>query len=194
MKLCECGCGMVAPIASRSAYRRNIIKGFPIRFIHGHNARGANHGRWNKGRWKAGRSKTSHGYMLVKHPLHPKAFSNGYVYEHILMAENALGHVLPLNALVHHVNEIKHDNRNSNFVICEDDAYHQLIHSRTDAFRATGSPHALRCSICQKWGFPEDDMHRVKRGDGYVGHSYHRACVRNARQKKENICKIKKSQ
>ncbi len=40
MKLCECGCGLPAPLATRNIYRKNVLKGQPFRFIHGHNYRG----------------------------------------------------------------------------------------------------------------------------------------------------------
>ena len=36
-KLCECGCGQPAPIASRNLYRAGYAKGEPMRFCHGHN-------------------------------------------------------------------------------------------------------------------------------------------------------------
>ena len=39
MKLCECGCGNPAPIASQSDSKRGWIKNQPIRFIQGHYAR-----------------------------------------------------------------------------------------------------------------------------------------------------------
>jgi hypothetical protein len=48
--------------------------------------------------------------------------------EHVHVAERALGKRLPKRAIVHHVNEIKHDNRPANLVICEDHLYHKLLH------------------------------------------------------------------
>jgi hypothetical protein len=43
----------------------------------------------------------------------------GAVFESVLIAEKVLGKPLPEGAHVHHVNEIKDDNRNSNLVICQ---------------------------------------------------------------------------
>jgi hypothetical protein len=42
VKLCECGCGKPAPIATRTHRRWDHIKGQPKRFIKGHHTRGAN--------------------------------------------------------------------------------------------------------------------------------------------------------
>lgn len=36
MTLCECGCGLLAPISTRSRADRGQIKGQPVRFIKGH--------------------------------------------------------------------------------------------------------------------------------------------------------------
>lgn len=40
MKLCECGCGNPAPIATNTDATRGRIKGQPLKFIHGHSQRG----------------------------------------------------------------------------------------------------------------------------------------------------------
>lgn len=37
---CECGCGQLAPIATRTNVRAGQVKGRPLRFISGHNRRG----------------------------------------------------------------------------------------------------------------------------------------------------------
>lgn len=39
-KLCECGCGQPAPIATRNWHTKGIRKGQPLRFICGHHRRG----------------------------------------------------------------------------------------------------------------------------------------------------------
>lgn len=40
-KLCECGCGLPAPIARRTDRRAGLFKGHPARFIKGHNRKEA---------------------------------------------------------------------------------------------------------------------------------------------------------
>lgn len=76
-----------------------------------------------------GRKTLASGYVLSYAPNHPRA-QHGYVFEHILVAERALGHYLPEGAVVHHRDEIKSHNENTNLVICQDNAYHNLIHGR----------------------------------------------------------------
>jgi hypothetical protein len=39
VKPCECGCGLPAPIAKWNSRRDGSVKGRPLRYIHGHNAR-----------------------------------------------------------------------------------------------------------------------------------------------------------
>ena len=53
------------------------------------------------------------------------------VYEHVYLAEKALGKKLPKGAEVHHMNNKPWDNYTSlNLVICPDREYHKLLHKR----------------------------------------------------------------
>ena len=45
VKLCECGCGKPAPIATKHDPKMGYVKGKPRRFVHGHHARAALSGR-----------------------------------------------------------------------------------------------------------------------------------------------------
>lgn len=65
---------------------------------------------------------TSHGYKFI-------SVNGERIYEHIYLAEKALGKKLPDNAIVHHMNEDKLDNFTPfNLVICPDQAYHMHLH------------------------------------------------------------------
>lgn len=59
------------------------------------------------------RATTSHGYVRVKSPNHPRAHGQR-VYEHILVMEDTLGRCLIPGENVHHKNGVKDDNRPEN--------------------------------------------------------------------------------
>ncbi len=98
--------------------------------------------------------------MLAALPVAPYLSKNGYwvfhsggkvLYVHRFVAERCLGRPLPEGALVHHVDYNKQNNRRSNLVICPDDAYHQLLHRRTDVLNAGGNPNTDRiCCTCKQ--------------------------------------------
>lgn len=76
---------------------------------------------------------------------------------HRVIAERVLGKPLPRKAQVHHVDGDRSNNVHSNLVICEDGAYHQLLHNRQRALDATGDASAVRCGDCGWWVKPETD-------------------------------------
>lgn len=71
-------------------------------------------------------------------------------YEHVFLAEKALGHSLPPKAVIHHMNGDKTDNKTFfNLVVCPDQSYHKLIHIRTKEYEQFG-----RCTIRGTQRFP----------------------------------------
>lgn len=54
------------------------------------------------------------GYMLIQCPNHPRARSDGYVAEHLLVMEKYLGRPVTSDETVHHKNGIRDDNRLEN--------------------------------------------------------------------------------
>ncbi len=97
-------------------------------------------------RWKGGTTMMA-GYKRVACHGHPRANRDGYVLEHILIAEKALGKPLPAGCEVHHAAG-KGDN--SKLVICQDHAYHALLHRRMRVLAAGGIPDADKvCSRCK---------------------------------------------
>jgi len=91
----------------------------------------------------------SDGYVLV-----------GYAYEHVVVAEKALGKPLPLKAKVHHLDEDRANNAGNNLVICEDQAYHAMLHLRMKSLRATGNPNLRQCYCCKEWRQTESFFRR----------------------------------
>jgi hypothetical protein len=80
----------------------------------------------------------------------------GKVLQHVAIAERVMGKPLPAQAEVHHVNGVRNDNRNQNLVICEDHAYHMLLHVRQRALDACGNPNYRKCSYCGEWDDSEN--------------------------------------
>jgi hypothetical protein len=79
--------------------------------------------------WKGGLLIVS-GYRKIWIPEHPFADCRGYVFEHRLIAERALGRPLdPKTEDVHHINGDRRDNRNCNLLICSK-SYHRQLHAR----------------------------------------------------------------
>lgn len=90
------------------------------------------------------KSLTAKGYRL-------RQTNRGRVPEHVLVAERALGKRLPADADVHHVDGTKRNNQNSNLVICQDRAYHMLLHVRARILKAGGNPNTDKlCCICKR--------------------------------------------
>ena len=74
----------------------------------------------NKGRFKnpseygGHRKKRIDGYVKVYVPDHPLSTKDGYVMEHILVMEKAIGRYITREEAVHHINKKRDDNRLEN--------------------------------------------------------------------------------
>ena len=140
--------------------------------------------RENNPSWKGGKSITN-GRPLTLLRGHPRARHEGYVLDHILIVEKALGRYLPNDAVVHHVNGVVNDNTNTNLVLCENNTYHKLLHKRQRALIACGNPSWVKCVYCHKYGDPLImTLSEIKRGK-YI----HKKC--NSAKQKQRRSKIK---
>lgn len=171
--LCACGCGQPTRLAPQTRKARGWVLGMPLKFLAGHNKGSA------RKQWKGGRGQTPAGYVSVSAPSHPKAHS-GRVSEHVLVAEAALGRWLPAGAEVHHVDGNPSNNAPSNLVICQDAAYHLLLHKRMRALAACGHADWRPCCRCGAYDAPS----RMS-SSGKVRQWYHLECVRRYKQRRK---------
>lgn len=163
MALCACGCGK----------ETNIVYGRPKRFLHGHNCKGDLSPTWRGGKAyrKAGKKNASI-YGLTSSPQHPRATLRGYVPDHVLAAEKILKMILPVNAIVHHIDGDSLNNTPSNLVVCQDTQFHSIIHARERAFRECGHAAWRQCQFCHQYDDPVNFLPKWKGKRG----SLHRNC------------------
>lgn len=76
--------------------------------------------------FKGGRYIDDKGYVKILRPDHPKNI-RGYIYEHRAVMELYLNRMLQPWETVHHINEIKIDNRVENLFLCTPQE-HSAIH------------------------------------------------------------------
>jgi len=134
--LCQCGCGGKTSIAKRTESRHGWKKGEPKRFINHHPRKP----------WEP--DVASCGYKIISMPNHPRKNKANHVMEHILIAERALGKSIQKGTDIHHFPDKKNF---THLVICQDHAYHLLLHIRHRAFIACGNVHWRKCSFCKKY-------------------------------------------
>lgn len=153
-RLCACGCGeFTTGFYRRTNPYRNYRKGEPHKFIHQHRVK----------------------------PLDPKpqryrgTRRNGVSkMTHICVAERALGKPLPEGAHVHHFDGDGYNNDPANLVICQDAAYHSLLHVRQRVKAAGGDPNTQRiCTRCKQLKFASELV-----GGRFVTSNKCRECIR----------------
>ena len=88
--------------------------------------------------------------------IYAHGFKSYTVPEHIIIATEVLGKMLPDGACVHHIDYDKLNNAKNNLVICQDQFYHALLHTRTDALKACGYAHYLKCCYCKLYDHPDN--------------------------------------
>lgn len=127
---CHCGCGNKTDLATKNDNTKGWTKGEPLKFIRWH------HTLVNAKRKTANaignKSISSHGYVVIRTGMHMRE------YEHILVAEKALGRKLvsfgighQLSEVVHHIDGNKQNNSNSNLLVCTH-KYHTELHHRLE--------------------------------------------------------------
>jgi hypothetical protein len=70
------------------------------------------------------------GYIFVKSKGHPRAYRNGFVKRCVLVMESKLGRPLNRTEHVHHLNEVRDDDRPENLIILTN-SEHAKLHAKT---------------------------------------------------------------
>jgi hypothetical protein len=108
-------------------------------------------------------------------------FAPGKRRLHIARAERALGHPLPPKAQVHHADGSKSDN--APLVICQDYAYHRLLHVRAKVLQAGGNPNTDKV-CCDCGAVKALDAFGIVRTNKSDGHAHICRDCHNARQQR----------
>lgn len=153
---CGCGCGQPTRLSYQTRTDRGEVKGQPQRYVSGHGSR---------------TGKVKPGHYLAK-----SVGGRRKRLAHVLIAERALGRPLPAGAQVHHVDGNSLNNSPSNLVICQDQAYHSLLHARQRVLAAGGNPNTQRlCKFCGELKF----AHELVGGALHRRSNYCRPCHNN---------------
>lgn len=158
---CRCGCGGTTGINHVSDPAHGRVRGQHNRFIKGHRETGSGHHLWKRG-WKI----NAYGYVLLSDPRHPNADSDGRVFEHVKVIADALGHAVPKGAIAHHIDGDKTNNDPSNLVLCQNRAYHNMLHRRERALNAYGDANAIICRLCRCYHLPKQHVRTIVRRHG----------------------------
>jgi hypothetical protein len=110
--------------------------------------------------WKGGRRINYNGYIEVFNPDHPRARGNGYVFEHIIVAEEKLGRPLRPNETVHHIDHDKQNNIPENLQVETRSEHTKKYHKQ--ALKGV----YLTCPICQKEFYVKKSHAKIRKTCG----------------------------
>lgn len=129
------------------------------------------------GRYKTGRIIDKDGYVrLSGYQNHPRSWSGGLVYEHLIVMEKHLGHVVPKNMDVHHKNRNRSDNRIENLELITVSEHH-IEHKRHRNFGLYITPkddeitEIVYCGLKKVYDIVMDDPYRNFVANGIVVHN-----------------------
>jgi hypothetical protein len=163
--LCQCGCGQQSGFYTHTNTKSGCIEGAAKRYIHGHNTKG------------------KYGDTHPQYKINIKTIrctSQGGKFQAVarFLVEQIIGYTLPINAAIHHADGNNQNNKLSNLVVCENAAYHMLLHRRTRALKACGHADWRKCRYCKQYDKPENLRIYVFK-EGNHDAVWHKECLRN---------------
>ena len=122
MKLCECGCGQPAPIATYTSEKYGWVKGQPKRFIHNHHHRGKRNVNFNNGLCF---DKSQKRWFVHARDRKYIAYARAVMESHLRRA------LLP-GEVVHHINRDRTDDRLENLRLYSSNGAHMRAHRHSN--------------------------------------------------------------
>lgn len=133
---CVCGCNKLITITDKEGRTRN--------YISGHNHIPKTREQCNL--WKGGRVRDGNDYILIYRPDHPNCNNSGYIREHRLVMEEYLGRYLLPTEEIHHINNIRDDNRIENLQLLTKSEHASITHKGSEHNKKDMSNR--HCRIC----------------------------------------------
>lgn len=124
------------------------------------------------------------GYIAVYMPEHHRAFDNGCVYEHILVAEEMLGRELLPEECVHHKDKNRTNNSEDNLMVFATNRDHILYHAGANAIKLENGSY-----ICEDIYNIDYDYNNVTM-QKYLDSNTNDSITINKIKSKYNICPI----
>lgn len=118
--MCACGCGELVKWNRHNNHWRKFLSGHNLQFVH---SKGEEHPSWQGGMYI-----NPAGYRLVSAWWHPRHDKDGYVAEHILIAEIKIGRILYDDEVVHHIDKDKLNNAPENLMVMTNSEHISLHH------------------------------------------------------------------
>lgn len=113
-------------------FRKKISKGMIGHSVSGETRRKISIGnsKEKSPHWKGGRWQHKSGYIMIRVDGHPESDRDRYVEEHRIIMEKHIGRPLRKDEIVHHINEIRNDNRIENLELMTRSS-HMVHHNKT---------------------------------------------------------------
>ena len=137
---CHCGCGKKTKLAPQTHSKYGWVKNKHLKFLQFHHIKLFKKNNKDLKYYPANKNNKRLHVIAVE-----KAFGK------------AFGKALPKISRIHHVNCDHRNFKNNNLVLCQDDAYHRLLHLRTTALLKSGNANNRHCVFCQQW----DDINNL---------------------------------